>query len=307
MHPVEKMVNTKLATAEPLELEILKENGIEAEVLRLDKIHDVISGNKWFKLKNYLRDAVLNNFQTVVSFGGAYSNHLVATAWAANSMGLQSVGVIRGERPPHLSHSLQAAESFGMQLKFISRSDFQNRKDPENLFALSREFGNTYFIEEGGFGLPGIQGSEEILQLLEISRYSHILCAIGTGTMYLGLVNGSEPGQQITGICILKGMPDLLAGYKVWLRDPDKMNNCRIQYDYHFGGYAKKSSLLLDFMNSFFADTGIPTDFVYTGKLFYAVTDLAIKKHFPAGSRLLVIHSGGLQGNLSLPKGALLF
>jgi 1-aminocyclopropane-1-carboxylate deaminase len=166
MHPVEKMVNTKLATAEPLELEILKENGIEAEVLRLDKIHEVISGNKWFKLKNYLRDAVLNNYQTVISFGGAYSNHIVATAWAANSMGLQSVGVIRGERPPHLSHSLQKAESFGMQLKFISRSDFQNRKDPENLFALSREFGNYYFIEEGGFGLQGIQGSEEIIQLL---------------------------------------------------------------------------------------------------------------------------------------------
>ncbi len=307
MHLVEKMVNKQFVTLEPLKLETLKQHRVEAEVLRLDKIHEVISGNKWFKLKNYLTHALVNKYQTVLTFGGAYSNHIMATAWAANRTGLKAVGVIRGERPIHLSHSLQMASQFGMHLKFISRSAFQNRKEAANLLAMSQEFKNPYLIEEGGFGLPGIQGSAEILQLVEKARYSHILCAIGTGTMYLGLANGSDLKQQITGICILKGMPDLMAENKDWLKDPGKMDYCGIHYDYHFGGYARKSPLLFNFMNKLYADTAIPTDFVYTGKLFYAAIDLVNKKHFPAGSRLLVIHSGGLQGNLSLPGGTLSF
>jgi 1-aminocyclopropane-1-carboxylate deaminase len=307
MHLIEKMVNKQLVTSETLKLATLKQNKVEVEVLRLDKIHEVISGNKWFKLKNYLGLAMLHNYRTVITFGGPYSNHIVATAWAAYRTGLHSVGVIRGERPVHLSQSLQMAAHFGMHLKFISRSSFQNRKHAGNVLALSREFKNSYLIEEGGFGLPGIQGSGEILELVEKARYSHILCAIGTGTMFLGLANGSDLKQQITGICILKGMPDLMPVYKDWLESPDKMDYCRIHYDYHFGGYAKKNQPLFNFMNRFYADTAIRTDFVYTGKLFYAAIDLVNKKHFPAGSRLLVIHSGGLQGNLSLPEGTLTF
>src|ERR1700676_3576192 len=127
MHLVEKMVNKQLVTTETLKLSTLKQNRVEVEVLRLDKIHEVISGNKWFKLKNYLSHAMLHNYRTVITFGGPYSNHIVATAWAANRTGLHSVGVIRGERPVHLSQSLQMEAHFGMHLKFISRSFYSLR------------------------------------------------------------------------------------------------------------------------------------------------------------------------------------
>ncbi len=291
---ISSIVDTGLADIEPVPLPVFPEKGIEADTLRLDRIHPVISGNKWFKLKYYLLDAAAGKSKTLISFGGAYSNHIVALACAAKQCGFESVGIIRGEASGRPSPTLQAAAGYGMQLRFMSRAEY--REKTQWLHELSIKFPSSHIIPEGGAGEAGIKGSEEILALADQSKYSHIFCAMGTGTMCLGLARAASAQQYVHGICVLKGFQEF--------QDAARL---RIHHDYHFGGYAKKTPELIHFMNQLHRQTGIPTDFVYTGKLFYAVADLAGRDYFPAGSRLLLIHSGGLQGNRSLPKGMLDF
>jgi 1-aminocyclopropane-1-carboxylate deaminase/D-cysteine desulfhydrase-like pyridoxal-dependent ACC family enzyme len=194
-----------------------------------------------------------------------------------------------------------------MQLQFTPRKAYALKDEADYLNTVSLDYPQALMIPEGGAGSPGILGSEEILAGLELASYSHILCAIGTGTMFTGLVNASLPHQRLIGIPVLKDMeilPDTLAR-NVWNRE--RIHSCRIFGDYHFGGYAKWNPTLLRFMNQFYEMTSIPSDFVYTGKLFYAFSDLVRKKQFPPQSRLLLIHSGGLQGNRSLVRGSLVF
>lgn len=274
------------------------------DVLRLDKIHPIISGNKWFKLKKYLEDAQGLRKNIVATFGGAYSNHIVATAAAGKISGVTTIGIIRGERPNEMSHTLTQSLDLGMKLYFISREDYKNKIIPEELFHEHHE-DEIYWIDEGGYGKKGIEGSKTILDLVDPSNYSHIIGAVGTGTTLAGLIEASSPRQQIIGISVMKNNFGLKQAIEVLIST--SKDQFELIHDYHFGGYAKQTKPLIDFINSLYEATGIPSDFVYTGKLFYAVNDLAEKNHFPKGSRLLVIHSGGLQGNLSLPKGTLIF
>ena len=307
MEGVNQIINYKAASIDPIELPEFKRSGIQADALRLDKIHPVISGNKWFKLKHYLTEARQKKAAGLITFGGAYSNHIVATACAAFQSGSKSIGFIRGENGLHPSPSLQLAKQFGMKLEFICRQDYKRRSDPDFIKSTMKKYPDFHFIPEGGSGMTGIKGCMEMLALVEKNRYSHILCAIGTGTMYNGLAIASEPQQYIVGIPVLKGMKNLSdIGGEQYI-DRQKLNFCKIEDGYHFCGYAKKKPALIDFMNRLYQLSGIPTDFVYTAKLFYAATDLANKKYFSPGARLLIIHSGGLQGNLSLPAGSLRF
>jgi 1-aminocyclopropane-1-carboxylate deaminase len=266
----------------------------------------VISGNKWFKLKHYLGKALQNHSDTLLTFGGPYSNHIVAAACAARQTGLKSIGIIRGEHPETLSHTLQDAVQYGMALQFISREDYRKKTEAPFLRKLSREYPGAFLIPEGGAGVDGIRGCEEILRLVEKDRYSHILCAVGTATLLLGLANASSPHQEIIGIPALKGF-ELAVNDQQYLRPPEKIRHCHLVGDYHFGGYARRPALLFAFMNDWYDRTRIPTDFVYTAKLFYGSFDLVKKGYFPRGSRLLLIHSGGLQGNGSLEAGILTF
>lgn len=275
------------------------EKNIEVAVLRLDKIHPVISGNKWFKLQFYLEEAKQLQKKTVATFGGAWSNHIVATAAACRQNDLNSVGIIRGEEPAELSATLRYARESGMQLFFISRDDYRNKKIPE---ALSKE--GFYFIPEGGYGEKGAEGAATILNHCEKKYFSHYCCAVGTGTMMAGLIRASSNNQQVIGISILKNNLELEENIKAL--DHGK-ENFRLFHNYHFGGYAKYNSGLIRFMNEFYLRNHIPSDFVYTGKLFFAIQDLIATNFFPAGSKVLIIHSGGLQGNSSLPKGTLIF
>jgi 1-aminocyclopropane-1-carboxylate deaminase len=302
-----KIIDPTLTKPDKLDLPELRRHGLAIDVLRLDKIHPVISGNKWFKLKEHLQIACAGNFRRIVTFGGAWSNHIVATAYAARSAGFGATGIIRGEEHAYSSDALQAAAGYGMNLQFISRKEYGRRDEPDFLERLAADFPDAYIIPEGGAGHPGIKGSGEIGQWIEMSRYSHIVCAIGTGTMFLGLASASLPGQNTIGIPVLKGLRNFLSGCEKWLPDPAKLARCSIRDDYHFGGYARKSEALLDFMRRFHTNTGIPTDFVYTGKLCYAALDMVDKGFFPRGSQILLIHSGGLQGNRSLPEGVLNF
>ncbi|HEY0066020.1 MAG TPA: pyridoxal-phosphate dependent enzyme [Flavisolibacter sp.] len=270
-------------------------------VLRLDLIHPVISGNKWFKLKIYLEDALRLGRETLVTFGGAYSNHIVAAAAACKLYGLKSIGVIRGEKPALLSPTLLDAVSYGMELEFVSREDYRDRRMPEHIAARQ----DAYVVNEGGYGTKGAEGAASILAEAG-GNYTHILAATGTGTMLAGLALAAGPGQEVTGIPVLKNFNSLVEEIDALLPQ-EKKGSFRLVDGFHFGGYAKYSAELTRFMNRWFELTGIPTDFVYTGKLFFALDQLMQQGYFPEGSRVLAIHSGGLQGNRSLPKGTLIF
>ncbi len=280
---------------------------LSIDVLRLDKLHPVISGNKWYKLEQHLQLAA---GAPILTFGGAWSNHLVATAYAAKQAGLPAIGIVRGEQSFALSSTLQDAIAYGMQLEFISRQQYAQKEQPWFLQQLAHRYPGAYIIPEGGGGMPGIRGSEAILSKTNAASYTHILCAVGTGTTFLGLVRASYPTQEVIGVPVLKGIDTisaLLPNGSHPLLTPEQLTRARLLPGYHFGGYARHPQSLLDFMNDFHQDTGIPTDIVYTGKLFYAVEDSITRDLFPPQSHLLVIHSGGLQGNRSLPPGALNF
>lgn len=278
----------------------------KVDVLRLDLVHPVISGNKWFKLKNYISDANKLNKKILLSFGGAYSNHIVATAAAAHASDMKSIGIIRGEKPAQISHSLQQALDYGMDIFYTSRNEYSKKLIPPQVFEKYNEV-DCYRVEEGGFGIKGMEGAMEILNEIEGSiKYHHILAACGTGTMLAGLINKLPQNIKTTGITVLKNNFSVENDIRSLLYSPAEQSFNMI-YDYHFGGYAKKNKLLIDFMNDWYDKTGIPSDFVYTGKLFYALDDLMQKGYFKGDENILIIHSGGLQGNNSLPKGTLIF
>lgn len=272
---------------------------IELSVLRIDQLHEIVSGNKWFKLRYYISEAIEQQKKQIITFGGAYSNHIVATAAACRINRLACTGIIRGEEPTSLSPTLLQAKELGMQLVFISRGEYAAKKLPA---LLNNE--DNYIINEGGYGRNGAKGAAGITDHFTPADYSHICCAVGTGTMMAGLMNALS-GQQVIGISTMKNNFGLEDAVRLLLHDPQQQ--VRIFHEYHFGGYAKYKPVLLSFMNDFYRATGIPSDFVYTGKLFYAVNDLAAKDFFPPGSKILLVHSGGLQGNRSLSKDTLIF
>jgi 1-aminocyclopropane-1-carboxylate deaminase len=290
---------------------------IQAAMLRLDRIHPVVSGNKWFKLKYNLEAAA---GRPIVTFGGAYSNHIVATAAACGMAGIPCTGIIRGEEPAVKSHTLELAASLGMEMMFVSREAYR-LKDVS-------AFPDAYVIPEGGHNALGAKGCSEILSLAGTGDFSHIICAVGTGTTLAGLVNAvGDDRRQVIGISALKGADSLYEETQALLTNPGggdgnhdsgriaemqslqpaPENNWTILHQFHEGGYGKVSDRLIAFMNDFYRQTGIPTDRVYTGKMVLAVQQLLEQSYFPPNSRLLLIHTGGLQGNDSLPPGVLCY
>lgn len=299
-------IDQNRAVVQPLLLPEFAAAGIRADILRLDLIHPVISGNKWFKLKYHLKAAMDAGYKGLLTFGGAWSNHLVATAGAAAAASLTAVGVVRGEIPAVLSPALQDAADSGMQLVFVSRNEYADEATLRR--SMQERFPQHYLVPQGGQSGAGVQGAGEILSLVqEPQQYTHIACAAGTGTMMAGLAVASNPQQQVLGISSLKLGNTEYNSLETMLQAWAPYPNYRLFYQFHFGGYARKTTLLTDFMNRVWQQTGIPTDIVYTSKLLYGISALAIENFFPTQSRLLLIHSGGLQGNRSLPPGTLLY
>jgi len=281
--------------------EYFKDRHIAVSVLRLDKIHPVISGNKWFKLKYYLQEAVQKKYSSIGTFGGAFSNHILATAYACNKQSLHCTGFIRGNAKEHYSQTLLDAQSLDMQLEFINRTDYKNK---QVILDSNRDI---FFISEGGYGDTGAKGAAEILQLVSnLSTFDHIVCAVGTGTMLAGIANAALPVQQCIGISVMKNNYSLENEVNFLIRDEAK-DRVKLLHDYHFGGYAKFTRSLIDFMNNQWKTHDLPLDFVYTAKALYAIYDLAEKEYFTKDTNILYIHSGGLQGNRSLKKGTLLY
>ncbi len=291
------------------EIKILRSNQgsekkVELSMLRLDEIHPIVSGNKLFKLRYFIEEAKNSKHKTIITFGGAYSNHLAATAFACKEDGLKCIGFIRGEAAQLLSSTLLFCRQNGMRLEFISRADYKNI-DEEFRKNLISNYGDHTLIPEGGFSITGAHGAESIMELFNGKNYSHVCCPVGTATTFAGLINGNLSNAEIIGFSALKNLNDIEDRLKHLNVDQSKAYKFISQY--HFGGYAKRTPALLAFMNSFYQDNKIPLDFVYTAKMMFGVYDLLEENYFAPGSNILCIHTGGLQGNNSLPHGTLNF
>jgi len=286
--------------------EMLDSLGIEWLIARLDLIHPIVSGNKLYKLYFYVQDALATNKNILVTKGGAYSNHLTASAYYAQVNGLKSIGLVRGEKPALQSHTLTQCEAWGMQLEYFSREDYPQINEDNIHQYISYEKEHCFFISEGGYGNAGTKGASLIMESISLLNPDFISTAVGTGCTLSGLLYNKTTKAKIIAVPVLKGFQDLEKSMTELLTSQTPLN-FEVFNDYHFGGYAKKNESLLQFMNTFYVENNIPTDFVYTGKMIYAIWDKINTGYFPKGSKIVSIHTGGLQGNLSLPSGTLVF
>jgi 1-aminocyclopropane-1-carboxylate deaminase len=294
------------------------------DLLRLDSLHPIVSGNKFYKLRFYIATAIENGVATVASFGGPYSNHIVALAFTAKEAGLKSIGYIRTNADEPITPSLAEAKNYGMELVYLGRSDFQSKK--ASILKLSATKSDTYLIDEGGYGTIGAKGAATIFTENDTAHYDYIVCAVGTGTMLAGCINAAGPNQKIIGIPVLKNEGSIESEINALLLDKNDLNYYpnndlnndsnnynknnqpyTLLHQFHQGGYAKTNPVMIDFMNRLWDAEKIPTDIVYTSKLLFGVEQLIKENYFEKAASILVIHSGGLQGNRSLPVGTLKF
>jgi 1-aminocyclopropane-1-carboxylate deaminase len=269
-------------------------NGIELFIKREYELHPIISGNKFRKLKYNIKEAKKLGYTTLLTFGGAFSNHILAVASAGAEFGFATIGIIRGEELESKiaeNPTLAKAQELGMKFYFVSRTAYRDKEKTLSVNHLKEIFGNFYLIPEGGTNELAVIGCEEILTDADKEYFTHITCAVGTGGTISGLINSSGQKQQIIGFSSLKGafLSDVICNFVL-------KTNWNINDAYHFGGYGKVNDELISFLNSFYDKTAIPLDPVYTGKMVFGVLNLIEKAYFPNNSKILMIHTGGLQG-----------
>ena len=271
----------------------LNSSKISVFIRREDLIHPIVSGNKFRKLKYNLLQAKAEKQQTLLTFGGAYSNHIAAVAFAGKENGFKTIGIIRGdelESKMAKNPTLKFAQECGMQFEFITREDYRHKNEPYFLENLKQKFGNFYLVPEGGTNEFAVKGCEEILTEADF-QYDFVCCAVGTGGTISGIINSILPHQKVLGFPALKG--DFL---KDEIRNFARNENWELITAYHFGGYGKVNPALIAFMNQFYLDNKVPLDPVYTAKMVFGVLDLIEKGYFPKNSKILLIHTGGIQG-----------
>ncbi|AWW30346.1 1-aminocyclopropane-1-carboxylate deaminase/D-cysteine desulfhydrase [Echinicola strongylocentroti] len=274
----------------------INDHPVRLFVKRLDLIHPLAGGNKYYKLKYNLDAAKKAGHSTLLTLGGAYSNHIFATAAAGHLAGFKTIGVIRGEQPQELNPTLAKAHSYGMKLSFMDRPTYRKKNEKAVIDELHKKFGDFYLIPEGGTNQLAIQGTREILTAGD-KTMDYVCCSIGTGGTIAGIIQSAMPHQNILGYSSLKGdfirkeLQQLLGKHQI----PFPARH-HIFTNYHFGGYAKHQPALIQFIKDFKEKTDIPLDPIYTGKLAFGVIDQIKSGYFPNGSKILLIHSGGLQG-----------
>jgi 1-aminocyclopropane-1-carboxylate deaminase/D-cysteine desulfhydrase-like pyridoxal-dependent ACC family enzyme len=301
-HSLIKDVVPEIQLNEPafskLSADFFGNNNLEIFMLKLHEIHPVISGNKLFKLIYFLEKAKKSIHRKVITFGGAYSNHLAATAFACKELKIKSVGIIRGEKPKELAPTLSFCFENEMQLEFIDRESYRNINQKDFLEELKNKYGEHILIPEGGFSVQGKEGAGLINQYFTDKDFTHVCLPVGTATTFAGLVDSNEIETKIMGFGVLKNFNDIEKRFAELKVNPEK--KYFFFNDYHFGGYAKKTNELIAFMTEFYKEKKIALDFVYTAKMMFGVRDLIQKNYFPDNSKILCIHTGGLQGNNSL-------
>jgi 1-aminocyclopropane-1-carboxylate deaminase len=268
---------------------VLERAGLRLLIKREDLNHPLVSGNKWWKLKHNLIEAAQKNFKSLVTYGGAYSNHIFATAAAASELGFKSIGIIRGEEVLPLNPTLAFARSQGMELHYISREAYRT-KSRDYL----EKFDNFYLIPEGGSNILAVKGVREFASKLDVP-YDYLCCAVGTGGTLSGLVEGVPPEKKIIGFPALKGAEFLIKEIKKLSRQSTVLTNWELMSAYHFGGYAKSTPQLIEFIERFKTIHNVPLEFVYTGKMMFGIYSLISSGFFPRGTTILAIHTGGLQ------------
>lgn len=264
---------------------LLSDKKVRVLVQREDLIHPYVSGNKWRKLKYNLLEAQQKSYVKVLTFGGAFSNHIAATAAAAAQMKMQSIGLIRGEECLPFNPILAEAKTHGMSFQYIDRETYREKSKID----WGQEFSDCYIIPEGGTNVLSVKGCEEVIQNYD---FDVVCCACGTGGTIAGIINSLQSQQKAMGFPVLKGADFLRNDIKQYINN----SNWELCLDYHFGGYAKVDKDLIDFINDFKKTHDIPLDPVYTGKLFFGVFDLIAKDYFRKGTTILLVHTGGLQG-----------
>lgn len=268
------------------------------DMLRLDVIHPVVSGNKWYKLKYNIQHALDNGYNSIVTFGGAYSNHLTATAYAAKAFNVPVIGFVKGIYAKEtLTPTLRECIDNGMQLQFVSNEEYSLKTDAQYLKSLSSKYNDPFIIPEGGANEWGREGSAEIASYIP-ENYTHVCLSVGTGTTLIGIRNTLAEQQHVLGYVPMKKglyMQDEINKYltnkEVFLFD-----------NWHCGGFGKHNDELITFMNSFYTTNHIPIDFVYTGKMMMGIQEQLRSGYFPEDARILCIHTGGLQGNVSIKE-----
>ena len=287
-----------LAPIQQIEGSLYEKHKIRLFVKREDLLHPLISGNKWRKLKYNLLTAKEQEHHTLLTFGGAFSNHIAAVAAAGKELGFKTIGIIRGEEHLPLNSTLQLAQQNGMQLQYMDRSTYREKGSPEVEEKLREQFGRFYLLPEGGTNPLAVKGCAEIIDELAPENYEFICTPVGTGGTLAGLLTGLNRRSQVLGFPALKGgsflkkeVDGLTEAY-----NGKTYHNFQLITDYHFGGYAKWKPELLNFIRLFKDITGIPLDPIYTGKMFFGIHDLIEKGFFKPSSRILAIHTGGLQG-----------
>jgi len=276
------------------EISLYQQFGVKLFVRPLGAHEPVTGGNKWYKLKYNLQKAHSLGADTIITFGGAFSNHIAATARAGKSAGFKTIGIIRGEVSSAENITLTRAASDGMHLFFVSRENYRRKIEPGFVEEIIGKANNRYIIPEGGSNAEGVRGCAEILQPGD-EQYDIITVCCGTGTTAAGIISSMKPHQRFIGFSVLKGGAFLESAISNMLLSQDGLPRWEINHQYHGGGYAKTTPDLISFCESLYAQTGIRTEPVYTGKMFWGLDDMIRKGKFNAGTKILALHTGGLQ------------
>jgi len=275
----------------------LKERKITLLIKREDLNHPFLSGNKWHKLKYNIREAQIQGKKTLLTFGGAYSNHIYAVSAVGYVFKFNTIGIIRGEEHLPLNPTLSFAQENGMKLYYLDREKYRKKNSLEILDELKKDFGDFYLLPEGGTNQLAVKGCSEIIDTLN-EDFDYICCPCGTGGTLAGLISGLKGKKFLLGIAVLKGALFLKENVSSLIQDFNETNynNWDINLDYHFGGYAKFDKHLLNFVNNFTSQNQIPIEPIYSGKMLFGIYDLVSRGFFKEGSRIIAIHTGGLQG-----------
>ena len=296
------MISYQKTPVHELRSALLKEAGVRLLVKREDLNHHEIQGNKWWKLKYNLEEAKRLRMDTLLTLGGAYSNHIYATASAARELGFRSIGIIRGEEVLPLNRTLQFAVDCGMKLHFVSRDRYRQKAEEEFVNALREKFGDFYFIPEGGSNALAVKGCAEFADnLLNEVDFDVVCLPVGTGGTMAGIVAGFGGQKEVVGVSVLKGGEFLMEDIQRMSHDfcGQDHSNYKLLYDYHFGGYAKSTDELVQFISDAALNWALPLDHVYSAKAMFGIMDQIRKGAFKSGSVILFIHTGGLQGSSS--------
>ena len=284
---------------QPLELEVANERLLSVDVLRLDKIHPFVSGNKWYKLKYHLMEALEAGKSEVISFGGMHSNHLHALAYTGKELGLKTIGFVRGHSDQDLSPTLIDCQKWGMDIHWLNRDEYRKLASRATSEDFEGEFPNAWVVPEGGAGRQGTLGIEALFNSLFHAgkiNYDVIACPVGSGATLAGLAQSKIGRAQCLGFSALKGARDLEQRIERQLMGAQHVNPWRICHLYHFGGFARVNKRLTDFISTIYERQNLLLDPIYTGKMMYGLAEYVHQGRIQAGSKVLMVHTGGLQG-----------